>query len=92
VVAGAINDMLGAIDRHTAEVTELRAREVSERERQARERDAQREEMLRQVEAESEQIIGGVAHQLGDAVRGVDAVRASVQDINTGAVAAWSPT
>jgi methyl-accepting chemotaxis protein len=92
VVAGAINDMLGAIDRHTAEVTELRAREVSERERQARERDAQREEMLRQVEAESEQIIGGVAHQLGDAVRGVDAVRASVQDINTGAVAAWSAT
>jgi methyl-accepting chemotaxis protein/sensor domain CHASE-containing protein len=92
VVSSAINDMLAAIDRHTAEVTELRAREVSEREREARERNAQREEMLRRVEAESEQIIGGVAYQLGDAVRGVDAVKASVQDINTGAVAAHSAT
>ncbi|PRX20920.1 methyl-accepting chemotaxis protein [Actinoplanes italicus] len=92
VVAAAINDMLAAIDRHAAELAELRAREVREREREARERGAQREEMLRRVEAESEQIIGGVAYQLGDAVRGVDAVKASVQDINTGAVAAHSAT
>jgi methyl-accepting chemotaxis protein len=92
VVAGAINDMLAAIDRHATEMAEMRAREVHEREREAREREAQREDMLRRVEAESEQIIGGVAYQLGDAVRGVDAVKTSVQDINTGAVAAHEAT
>ncbi|MEU4156836.1 methyl-accepting chemotaxis protein [Actinoplanes sp. NPDC026670] len=92
VVAGAINDMLEAIDRHTAELAEMRAREAREQEEKLREREAQREEMLRRVEAESEQIIGGVAYQLGDAVRGVDAVKASVQDINTGAAEAHAAT
>jgi methyl-accepting chemotaxis protein len=92
VVAGAINDMLEAIDRHTAELAEMRAREEREREREIQEREAQREEMLRRVEAESEQIIGGVAYELGDAVRGVDAVKASVQDINDGAATAHAAT
>ncbi|BEL02478.1 hypothetical protein Q0Z83_006690 [Actinoplanes sichuanensis] len=92
VVAGAINDMLEAIDQHTAELAEMRAREAREQEAKIREREAQREEMLRRVEAESEQIIGGVAYQLGDAVRGVDAVKASVQDINTGAAEAHTAT
>ncbi|WP_433790236.1 methyl-accepting chemotaxis protein [Actinoplanes sp. CA-252034] len=88
VVAGALNDMLASIGRHGAELAEMRAREEREREREIREREAQREEMLRRVEAESEQIIGGVAYQLGDAVRGVDAVKSSVQDINSGAATA----
>ncbi|MEU8662968.1 methyl-accepting chemotaxis protein [Actinoplanes philippinensis] len=88
VVAGAINDMLAAIDANTAEIAEMRARGERERQREAREREAQREEMLRRVEAESEQIIGGVAYQLGDTVRGVDAVKVSVQDINDGAATA----
>jgi methyl-accepting chemotaxis protein len=91
-VAGAINDMLEAIDRHTAELAEMRVRQEHEREREVQRREAQREEMLRRVEAESEQIIGGVAYQLGDAVRGVDAVKASVQDITTGAVSAHTAT
>jgi methyl-accepting chemotaxis protein len=92
VVAAAINDMLESIDRHTAELAEMRGREVREQEEKLREREAQREEILLRVEAESEKIIGGVAYQLGDAVRGVDAVRTSVQDINTGAAAAHAAT
>ncbi|MEV4282738.1 methyl-accepting chemotaxis protein [Actinoplanes xinjiangensis] len=91
-VAGAVNDMLEAIDRHTAELAGMREREEREREREVRQREAHREEMLRRVEAESEQIIGGVAYQLGDAVRGVDAVKASVQDITSGAVTAHVAT
>jgi methyl-accepting chemotaxis protein/sensor domain CHASE-containing protein len=91
-VAGSVNDMLEAIDRHTAELAGMREREEREREREIRQREAQREEMLRRVEAESEQIIGGVAYQLGDAVRGVDAVKASVQDITSGAVTAHIAT
>ncbi|MFC4063944.1 methyl-accepting chemotaxis protein [Actinoplanes subglobosus] len=92
VVAAAINDMLEAIDRHTAELAGMRAREALEQERKLREREEQREEMLRRVEAESEQIIGGVAYQLGDAVRGVDAVKASVYDITAGAAEAHAAT
>ncbi|MDI6100046.1 methyl-accepting chemotaxis protein [Actinoplanes sp. NEAU-A12] len=92
VVGNAINDMLAAIDRHAAELAGMRAREEHEREREQREREQQREEMLRRVEIESEQIIGGVSDRLGDAVRGVDAVRASVHEINTGAAAAHAAT
>ncbi|MEU4426944.1 methyl-accepting chemotaxis protein [Actinoplanes sp. NPDC024001] len=91
-VGGAINDMLGALDRHAAELADMRTRQEREREEQVRERQWQRDETLRLAQARSDQIIGGVAYQLGDAVRGVDAVRASVHDINAGAGTAHAAT
>ncbi|MEV0902786.1 methyl-accepting chemotaxis protein [Actinoplanes sp. NPDC049802] len=91
-VGAAINDMLASIDRHSTELAEIRARQQAEREAELREQEERRTGTLRLAEAQSEQIIGGVAYQLGDAVQGVDAVRASVDDITTGAAAAHHAT
>ncbi|WP_430789964.1 methyl-accepting chemotaxis protein [Actinoplanes sp. G11-F43] len=91
-VTAAINDMLAAIERHADEVAGLRDHEAHEREQQMRDREQERADTQRRSAAESEQIIGGVAYQLGDAVRGVDAVKTSVDEINAGAAAAYSAT
>ncbi|MFC6565182.1 methyl-accepting chemotaxis protein [Actinoplanes utahensis] len=91
-IGEAINEMLASIARHAVELVEMRTEQEEERMRELAEQEQRREETLRRVEAESEQIIGGVAYQLGDAVRGVDAVKTSVQEINEGAAAAHSAT
>ncbi|MDR6316628.1 methyl-accepting chemotaxis protein [Actinoplanes couchii] len=91
-LGSAINDMLAAIDQHSRELAELRDRESQEREEEVAAREVERDDVLRKVEIESEQIIGGVTYQLGDAVREVDAVNASVDEINTGAATAYEAT
>jgi methyl-accepting chemotaxis protein len=91
-VGGAINDMLGALDRNAGELAEMRARQEREREEQLHEQERHRRETQERVQAESDRIVGGVAYQLGDAARGVDAVRSSVHDINAGASAAHAAT
>ncbi|HWS37773.1 MAG TPA: methyl-accepting chemotaxis protein [Actinoplanes sp.] len=91
-LGSAINDMLAAIDRQSRDLAELRDQETAEREEDVREREVERDHVLRRVEAESEQIIGGVTYQLSDAVNEVDAVNASVDEINTGAAAAYEAT
>lgn len=91
-LGSAINAMLGSLAEHQAERAE--GRRQAERERQERlEADVQaRLETERRVQAESRHVIGGVATQLADAVREVDAARASVHDINAGAVTAQDAT
>ncbi|MFF0378088.1 methyl-accepting chemotaxis protein [Actinoplanes missouriensis] len=91
-LSGAINDMLTSIDRNTAEIDAMRAGQEQDREARLREQEDHRRETAERVRAESEQIISGVSGRLGDAVRGVDAVRASVADITAGSVAAHAAT
>ncbi|MEV6348722.1 methyl-accepting chemotaxis protein [Actinoplanes sp. NPDC051851] len=91
-LSDSINDMLAALQQNEQELAAVRAREERERVEQAIAREQERLANLRRVQAESEQIIGGVAYTLGDAVREVDAVRASVHDITTGAAAAHRAT
>nr|GID82163.1 hypothetical protein Ade03nite_10870 [Actinoplanes derwentensis] len=91
-LGAAINDMLAAIDQHSRDLAELRARESAEREEQVRDRETERDDVLRRVEIESEQVIGGVTYQLSDAVHEVDAMKASVHEVNTGAATAYEAT
>ncbi|MBB2943901.1 methyl-accepting chemotaxis protein [Actinoplanes lutulentus] len=91
-LGGAINDMLTAIEWDTTEIEKMRVRETAEHEDRLHEQEEHRRETAERVRAESEQIISGVSGRLGDAVRGVDAVRASVADINAGSAAAHAAT
>jgi methyl-accepting chemotaxis protein len=91
-VGHAINDMLAALERDTAEIGEMRDRQVREREDRLHEQEEHRQETADRVRAESEQIITGISGRLGDAVRGVNAVRVSVADINAGSDAAHAAT
>ncbi|BBH71078.1 hypothetical protein ACTI_77630 [Actinoplanes sp. OR16] len=91
-VGQAINAMIGEIARETAEIEGMRVREEHEREDRLREQEQHRQETAERVRAESEQIISGVSGRLGDAVRGVDAVRTSVADITAGSAAAQVAT
>ena len=88
----AVNGMLAALEAQEEALAEERRRADLETQRQMAADEEAREETLRRVRAESEQIIGGVAYQLGDAVREVDEVRASVHDINAGAATAQLAT
>ncbi|XVV13561.1 methyl-accepting chemotaxis protein [Actinoplanes sp. CA-131856] len=91
-LGAAVNGMLASFEAQDAEITEERARAEALREEQLTADEHARDETLRRVQAESEQIIGGIAYQLGDAVHEVDTVRESVQNINAGAAAAHSAT
>ncbi|MFI1988793.1 methyl-accepting chemotaxis protein [Actinoplanes sp. NPDC020271] len=91
-LSDSINEMLGALEAGEGELAVARERQERERVAQLAAQEQEREAALQRVQAESNQIIGGVAYQLGDAVREVDAVRASVHDINAGAVAAHEAT
>jgi methyl-accepting chemotaxis protein len=88
----SVNGMLAAFDAQAVELAEERQRTEFERSRQEDVENEARAETLRRVEAESEQVIGGIAYELGDAVHEVDKVRASVHNINEGAAAAQSAT
>ena len=77
-IGEAINEMLASIARHAIELTEMRTQQEEERMREMAEQESRREETLRRVEAESEQIIGGVAYQLGESRRPGPGTRASV--------------
>ncbi|GAA4586236.1 hypothetical protein GCM10023107_01890 [Actinoplanes octamycinicus] len=88
----SINDMLGALERDERDLAETHERQERERTEQLAAQEHDREEALQRVQAESNQIIGSVAYQLSDAVREVDAVRASVHDINAGAATAHEAT
>ena len=91
-LGSAINNMLDSLSANQAERATSRRRAEEERaEHRAAEEAARRETELR-LQAESQQVIGGVAAQLTDAVRAVDAARASVHDINTGAATAQGAT
>ncbi|MEU4689252.1 methyl-accepting chemotaxis protein [Actinoplanes sp. NPDC023714] len=88
----SINGMLAAFEVQAEELVRERLRSEDERSRQREAEDEARAATVRRVEAESEQVIGGIAYELGDAVREVDVVRASVQNINAGAAAAHDAT
>ncbi|BCJ40256.1 hypothetical protein GCM10010168_31140 [Actinoplanes ianthinogenes] len=88
----SINDMLGALERNERDLAESHARQERERTEQLAVQEQERQDALQRVQAESNQIIGSVAYQLSDAVREVDAVRASVHDINAGAATAHGAT
>ncbi len=88
----SINDMLAALERGEQELAESRVRQERERAEQLAAKEREREETRREAQAESDEIIGSVRQQLSGAVREVDAVRASVHDINAGAAAAHGAT
>lgn len=91
-LSGSINDMLAALENGEHELSDSRLHQERERAERLAARDREREETLKEAQAESDQIIGSVRHQLSGAVREVDAVRASVHDINAGAAAAHGAT
>ncbi|GIE99546.1 methyl-accepting chemotaxis protein [Paractinoplanes rishiriensis] len=91
-MAQAVNGMLAAFEAQAIELVTARGRSEFERQQQLTSEEQSREETLRRMQAESEQVIGGIAYQLGDAVREVDTVRESVVNINAGAAAAHAAT
>ncbi|SNY51733.1 methyl-accepting chemotaxis protein [Paractinoplanes atraurantiacus] len=91
-LSAAANGMLAAFESQQAELAGERERAEEQRRRQQSAEEEARDQTLHRVQAESEQIIGGIAYQLGDAVHEVDTVRESVQNINAGAAAAHSAT
>ncbi|GIF25967.1 methyl-accepting chemotaxis protein [Actinoplanes tereljensis] len=91
-LGATINDMLDALSANRAELAEGHRREEQERHEHRAAEERTRHETEQRVQAESQQAINGVAEQLAEAVREVDAARASVQDINTGAATAQTAT
>ncbi|GAA2688802.1 methyl-accepting chemotaxis protein [Actinoplanes palleronii] len=91
-LSDSINDMLAALERGERELAESQARQGRERAEQRAAQEQEREETLRQAQSDADQVIGSVAEQLTTAVREVDAVRASVHDINAGAATAYTAT
>ncbi|BBH69698.1 hypothetical protein ACTI_63830 [Actinoplanes sp. OR16] len=87
-----VNGMLAAFEIQAEELAEERRHTESEQSRRQGIEDEARAETVRRLQAESEQVIGGIAYELGDAVHEVDLVRASVQNINAGAAAAQDAT
>ncbi|MEU8815138.1 CHASE4 domain-containing protein [Actinoplanes sp. NPDC048796] len=91
-LSAAANGMLAAFEAQEAELAVERERAETRRQEEQSAEERTRDETLRRVEAESEQIIGGIAYQLGDAIHEVDTVRESVQNINAGAATAHEAT
>ncbi|XVU26333.1 methyl-accepting chemotaxis protein [Actinoplanes sp. CA-054009] len=91
-LSGAVNGMLAAFEAQEAELTASRAASETRRQQEQSIEERARDETLRRVQAESDQIISGIAYQLGDAVHEVDTVRESVQNINAGAATAHEAT
>ncbi|GAA2610482.1 methyl-accepting chemotaxis protein [Paractinoplanes durhamensis] len=87
-----INAMLDSLAAGQTEIAEGRRREEQELQEHRATEERTKQQTEQRVQAESQQAINGIAAQLAEAVREVDAARTSVQDINAGVATAQNAT